>query len=351
MTSRLGNNINIDVNPALRLFTTFLLFSFLLFHPASGWTQERSLDQGLDEVARKITESIPSDIKQTVAVMDFNDLQGNVTMLGRFVSEELITILFQTRQFKVIERSLLEKALQELKFNTTDLVDTSNAKQLGKVVGADAIVTGTITDLGQSVKINARVIAVESGEIISAASALITKNSSLDGMLRKTIGGYPVSGNNAFPEKASQEVEARQMGSSSSKPMIYEDDFFRVTVRSFNHTSKTATLEIWYENLSNEVIKLRSLKWGTAYAGGHSGTSLLSQNGNKWKYVQDTQVGNHYGGIELIPKQKLLNIITFSMAENDDSQEFTYTGDYSISSKNRANNRSVTVIIRDINGE
>jgi TolB-like protein len=157
----------------------------LLTRPLSA--QENSLDQGLNEVAKQVTESIPVGKTTTIAVMDFNDLSGNVTMLGRFVSEELITKLFQTKRFKVIERSLLEKALDELKFNTTDLVDTGNAKQLGKVVGAEAIVTGTITDLGRSVKVNARVITVESGEIIGAAGAQIANDASVGDMLKKVL--------------------------------------------------------------------------------------------------------------------------------------------------------------------
>lgn len=119
--------------------------------------------------------------------MDFNSIEGNITVLGRFIGEELITKLFETGRFKVIERSLLEKAIEELKFNTSDLVDPSIAKQVGKVVGADAIVTGTLADLGQSVKVNARVIMVESGEIIGAAGAQIVKDSSIGDMLMKVL--------------------------------------------------------------------------------------------------------------------------------------------------------------------
>src|SRR3972149_6589588 len=157
-----------------------VLFALLmLLSPKSILAQGVSLDQGLDEIAQKVTISIPEGAKKTVAVMDFYTLDGNVTLLGRFVSEELITKLFETERFKVIERSLLEKAIEELKFNTSDLVDPSIAKQVGRVVGADAIVTGTLADLGQSIKVNARVIMVESGEVIGAASAQIAKDTSI----------------------------------------------------------------------------------------------------------------------------------------------------------------------------
>jgi len=170
-----------------RLYFWLLLFAFILFISGTSYAFDKSLDQGLDEIAQKVTKSIPAGAKKTVAVMDFNTLDGNVTMLGRFVSEELITKLFETERFKVIERSLLEKALEELKFNTTDLVDPTIAKQVGKVVGADAIVTGTLSDLVQSVKINARVIMVESGEVIGAAGAQIIKDASTEDMVKKVL--------------------------------------------------------------------------------------------------------------------------------------------------------------------
>lgn len=176
----------------LRSFSQFLFLFFVLgffLNTNSASALEKGIDQGLLEISRQITESIPSNSKTTIAVMDFNDLQGNVTLLGRYIGEELITRLFQSKQVEVIERSLLDKAIQELKFNTSDLVDASNAKQLGRVVGADAIVVGTLTDLGQSLKINARVIMVESGKVIGAASVQIVQDTNMERMQKKVLAG------------------------------------------------------------------------------------------------------------------------------------------------------------------
>jgi len=176
-----------------------VLFALLmLLSPKFILAQGVSLDQGLNEIAQKVTISIPEGAKKTIAAMDFYTLDGDVTLLGRFVGEELITKLFETERFKVIERSLLEKALEELKFNTSDLVDPSIAKQVGRIVGADSIVIGTLSDLGQYVKINARVIMVESGEVIGAAGVQVVKDSSISEMLKKIVSksaksGYSVS--------------------------------------------------------------------------------------------------------------------------------------------------------------
>ena len=188
------------MNRLERLRIVIFLVGIIILSPQFIMAQDMSLDEGLNTIADQISESVTSVKIKNVAVMDFNDLQGNVTLLGRFIEEELVTRLFQANQFKVIERSLLENALGELKFNLSDLVDPSVAKQLGRVVGADAIVTGTITDLGQSVKINARIIAVESGEVIGAAGAKVVKDTSVGEMLKKMIG-TPTRSEHKGPEK------------------------------------------------------------------------------------------------------------------------------------------------------
>jgi len=175
----------------------FVVLAIFLLTATSAFALEKSFDQGLDEIAQKITNSIPEGSRKTVAVIDFNSIEGNITVLGRFIEEELITRLFETGRFKVIERSLLEKAIEELKFNTSDLIDPTIAKQVGKVVGADAIVTGTLTDLGQSMKVNARVIMVESGEVIGAAGAQIVNDSAIREMLKKPLNSSFSTGSGA----------------------------------------------------------------------------------------------------------------------------------------------------------
>lgn len=203
-----------------RLFFGLLFFAFILFISTTSHAFDKSLDQGLDEIAQKVTKSIPAGAKKTVAVMDFNSIEGGVTVFGRFIGEELITKLFESERFKVIERSLLEKALEELKFNTSDLVDPSVAKQLGKVVGADAIVTGTLSDLGQSVKINARVIMVESGEVIGAAGAQIIKDASVVNMMKKVVSKSKVKSINNTNMDSEQNVFVECWGDDLSDGQI-----------------------------------------------------------------------------------------------------------------------------------
>jgi len=141
------------------------------------------LDQRISELSQQIANKMSAKQKTTIAVIEFTDLQGNVTDFGRYLAEELITRLYDTEKFKVIERQQLNKVIAEQKLSLSGVIDPASAKQLGKILGVDAIVSGTTTNLAQSLKVNARLISTESGEIFAVASTEIFKDESVTGLL------------------------------------------------------------------------------------------------------------------------------------------------------------------------
>ena len=121
---------------------------------ASGKSELESRSQELCEQIAKGYGGKNAGGKATIAVVEFSDLSGGVTDFGRLLSEELITKLFATGNYKVIERLLLNKAIAEHKLQLQGLVDPKSAKELGKLLGVDAIVSGTVADLGNSLRVN-----------------------------------------------------------------------------------------------------------------------------------------------------------------------------------------------------
>src|SRR5262245_35053139 len=146
---------------------------------------QNSLDQQMADLSRQISQEFVGSTKNTIAVVEFTDLKGQVTDLERFLSEELITGLYQSRKFRVIERQLLNKVIAEQKLSLTGPIDPASAKRLGKLLGVDAIVSGTVADLGDKLRINARLISAETGEVFAAASTTITKDSSVTALIGK----------------------------------------------------------------------------------------------------------------------------------------------------------------------
>ena len=148
-----------------------------------------SLDSQLDNLTNQIIQSLANKQKTKIAVIEFSDLNGNITEFGKYLSEELITRLFLTDRFEVVERNMLNKILEEHKLNMSGLVDEDTIKELGRILGVDAIASGSITDLGENVKVNARLISTETGAVFSVASVKIIK----DQTVRMLLDKLPVS--------------------------------------------------------------------------------------------------------------------------------------------------------------
>src|SRR5687768_8548459 len=105
--------------------------------PAVGYQQQ------IDAGARRIAEAMERASRKTVAVVDFTDLQANVTELGRFLAEQLSNALGSGGgTFDTIDRTQLRALLQEHKLSTTGLIDAQTARKLGQIAGAECLVTG-----------------------------------------------------------------------------------------------------------------------------------------------------------------------------------------------------------------
>lgn len=180
----------------MRKYLTALLIAVLLAacstaHSPGLETQPQpgsvSVDAQLDKLSREIARGLSQPVNLRIAVLEFNDLNGNVSDLSKFLAEELTTRLFTSGKFQVIERRLIEKILMEQKLSMTGVIDAKTAMKVGAILGADFIAAGTTADLGTSIKINARIISVEKGSLVSAASTVISKSDQVQALMGKGV--------------------------------------------------------------------------------------------------------------------------------------------------------------------
>jgi len=148
----------------------------------------RELDKQIDILAEQIISNLDVQKTHKIAIIEFANLEGNVTDLGKYLAEELTTRLFRTGRFLIIERQLIKKMMGEQKLSATGLIDAKTASKFGQILGVDALTTGTIADLNTSVKINARLIAVETGSVFAVASVKAPMNKEVEILLGKKPG-------------------------------------------------------------------------------------------------------------------------------------------------------------------
>lgn len=166
----------------------------------------------LDQITASLLKGIQETGKKRVAVFDFTDLDGNTSLLGKYVAEELSVELTQSANgIEVVDRSHLSAILREHKMSEQGLTDPATAKQLGQFTGADVIVTGSLTNVGDAVLIVAKALSTDSARIIGASSGTLPMSSEIS-ILLKNANSPSAAGDRSTPtpEGISENVQSQE---------------------------------------------------------------------------------------------------------------------------------------------
>lgn len=144
--------------------------------------------------------------KKRVAVMNFEygtvstyvaQIFGTNEDIGKGIADMLVDRLVNDGKYSVIERKALDKLIAEQNFSNSDRADPSSAAKIGKLLGVNAIIIGSVTQFGRDdsnkgigggafgggkfgiggigkkeakavVQITARLINVDTGEILAS---------------------------------------------------------------------------------------------------------------------------------------------------------------------------------------
>jgi curli biogenesis system outer membrane secretion channel CsgG len=168
----------------------------------------------------------PYDFNQKflVSVVPFGNPSGDPdadrftdSLVGPMISE-----LDENGRFRVIERERLDSLLVESEFSLSDLADSSNTAEIGRLLGVDALCFTNIAEVTENTKrstmliayvdtqtvevvLDSRVVYVETGEILATATSTQTK-----GRKHWVAFGFMKAG--GLEEKANVLSEALQDG-------------------------------------------------------------------------------------------------------------------------------------------
>lgn len=149
-----------------------------------------------DQLKYQLTQVTIVGERMSVAVLPF-ETRGGSADLGGEMLDKLITQLVALHRFKVIERSQLEKVLKEQALGMSGVVDVASATKVGKVLGVDAVLIGSITQDDKKVGMDARLVNTESAEVLTSNDAYA--NSDNPEELRKMATKVAVEVYNAMP--------------------------------------------------------------------------------------------------------------------------------------------------------
>jgi len=108
--------------------------------------------------------------KTFLAVLDLEIVGDIPRELKVPLSESLREGLFQTGKFRVIDRNNMDRVLKEQGQQLSDCSSSECAVQVGRLLGVQRMVTGSLSRVGNLYVISAQLINVETGEIEMIAS-------------------------------------------------------------------------------------------------------------------------------------------------------------------------------------
>lgn len=146
----------------------------MLLTPLTGAAQSAD-DEAIHNLASELAKGVRAARVKTVAVWDLSDLDGRTTKLGRYVAEELSVELATDsgNSFAVMDRQHVHRVLTELNLLGDKPMDNKTSRQLRRLAGVDALVTGTITELGTGFRVTAKVLNTETATIVAAGTCAL----------------------------------------------------------------------------------------------------------------------------------------------------------------------------------
>ena len=144
---------------------------------------------------KSVTAEIASVTKKArVAVFTFKEASEKARAggFGDAIAEFLTTSLVNLSYFEVVEREQLKKIIEEQSLSQTGALDA--AQKIGEIMGVDIFIAGSVTQLGELIEIDSRMIDIITGKVITAqnvsAEGLQKVRESVKEMSNKIVTNY-----------------------------------------------------------------------------------------------------------------------------------------------------------------
>jgi TolB-like protein len=173
------------------------------------------------------------DTRPGIAVMPFDNSgsygqdKENFDALQKGIAGMLISELAANPAARVVERTEIQKLIEEQNLGATGRVDPQTAAKVGKLVGARYVITGAFIDFYGDFRLDARIVNVETSEIVKVESDRMQRDHLFD--IIRNVAARLMKDTNLppLPKQASDQRMSRQIPTEAltfySKALLYQD--------------------------------------------------------------------------------------------------------------------------------
>jgi Mg-chelatase subunit ChlD len=136
-------------------------------------TLSKLFDQAIGQIIDYASISIPTGTP--TGALPIVPQAGAPAVDAEYFGEQLILSLAKNRTFAAVERKNLQEILKEMELQMSGITDEANAVKVGRVLGAQMLLSSTMFDKGESFEIFLKLLRVETGEILSVTKLVVDK--------------------------------------------------------------------------------------------------------------------------------------------------------------------------------
>lgn len=153
----------------LRLFCIIVLL--LMSYSYAEQSVEQKINNLTDSLLNK--NSIDQSKELAVFPLTVNGISNTSQDLGTGLSEMIVSRISVSNTFKLVDRSSLQKVLEEIALTQTGLMSDEQIIESGNFASADYIITGTISSVMGQYVVVVKLVETKSSQIISTAKTTL----------------------------------------------------------------------------------------------------------------------------------------------------------------------------------
>jgi hypothetical protein len=151
--------------------------------------QSASKSDELDVAIRETSDYLNKHLSKGNKLMILN-VQSDFPALSEYIIDELIANTVNDRVFSVVDRQQLDTIRAELDFQMSGEVDDKTAQALGRIAGAQSIISGAVSRMGDVYRLRVRALSVQSAQIEGQFNRNIPEGSTVTALVNSKATGY-----------------------------------------------------------------------------------------------------------------------------------------------------------------
>jgi len=155
----------------------FPVLLFIIFLPLTAFADKNDVAGTAESIVKELAASIPADDLPSIAFIPFANTSAELSNhnTGAGFSEILASVWNNKTDHIVMNRSDLSAVADEQSLSVSGMTDPKSSIKLGRLVSAQYIVTGTVSEVGNDVSIVARLVETTGGTIVASAQNSIPR--------------------------------------------------------------------------------------------------------------------------------------------------------------------------------